>query len=103
MTTEKHLIIRDPGFITPGVTPAIENIPAHAAVATGVPGRLRGRGTVVDYPELTLVVGADYNLIQFRIIIDRIGMNPINSTERLGEIDIHQFRMFSHHTIVVLG
>ena len=60
----QHPIGRSPSAVGLGVSPAVEKITSHAALAAGVGGGFRGSRAVVDYPKFVDVVAADDDLVE---------------------------------------
>ena len=91
-----------PRIVCLRVAPAVEDVTAEATVSARVAGSFRGRCAVIDYPDLTEAAHGKQNLIQIGVVVDRIGVIPIGTTLTRGVVDVDQFRMIGHHTVVGL-
>src|SRR6187399_1662004 len=76
----------DPGAvaINPGVAPAIKNISTFAPTSASMPPGFLGRGAVIDDPDLAEVRAAENDLVQVRVVRNRVDVHPIR-------VDLHTF------------
>ena len=93
------------------VAPAIKQVAALAAVPPGMAGGLLLARAVVDDPNLAEMADGDHNLIQFRVVVQRVGVRPRVPLGRppkrrffgQREVDVHEFGMVGHDAVVRLG
>ena len=83
------------------ISPTIEDVPAPPGVSTRASGGFcRGR-RVVDHPNFIQMVGADHDLVECRVVVDGIGVNPICLAILTG-VDIDPFWVFCDHSEIRL-
>ena len=95
-------ILAGPFSVRLRVSPSIQQVSAFSGAPSGMTGRfLRGRA-VVDHPEFMETGNAHDDLIEFRVIVNGVHMQPVGISGRC-IIDIYQFRMIFDDAEVVLG
>ena len=78
MLTEELLLVREfRSAVSLRVAKSIEEVSATAALATAVFCRFRGRRAVIDDPDLVEAKDAQRNLIELRVVGDRVRVIPV--------------------------
>ena len=106
MLFEQHLVVFGARVVGLGVAPAVHQVAAQAAVAARVRRCFGGGGAVIEYPQLATAADAEHDLVQIRVVVDRVHMVPERvdlpaALDRTVRID--QFRVIRDHAVVVLG
>ena len=95
--------------IVRGLSPAEQEIATTTGIASGVAGRLRRGGAVVDDEDLAQVAGTECDLVQVRVVVDAVLMEPVRLPARTttssggDHIDVHPLRVLSDGQVVRFG
>ena len=76
-------------------------VPAPPPAPAGVSRGLLGGRRVVDHPELAQVVGADQDLVEGGVVVDRVHVRPVG-VRPPREVEIHQLGMVGDDPVVGL-
>src|SRR5205823_3848936 len=74
---EQLLVRGGAGTVRARVAPPIDEVAAFTTLAAGVCGRFRLRRAVVDDPDFVELVNAQYDLVEFRVVGDGVGVHPV--------------------------
>src|SRR5262249_39780035 len=74
---EKPLIGVAAAAVGLGIAPAEQEIAPFAALAPLVRGRFLGARAMVDHPHFVELVDAEHDLIELRVVRDRVHVHPI--------------------------
>ena len=102
MLQKQFSIGRDAGIIRLRVSPTVQQIAALAGSAARMRSGLSGCRAVVDHPDFAQVMYAEHDLIQARVVVNAVGVQPVGvRVKRV--VDINQLGVIANDAKVGLG
>ena len=86
-----------------GIAPAINEVAAFALLAAGVTGGFFRRGAVINDPNFVAATGAEHDLVERGIVVERVHVVPKRGRGAAVAGDIHQFGMRGGIAVVGFG
>ena len=103
MLLHKLLVAHRAATVGGGIAPAINEVAAFALLAAGVTGCFFHRGAVINDPNFVAATGAEHDLVERRIVVERVHVIPKRGRGAAVAGDIHQFGMRSGFAVAGFG